>query len=141
MRRGSMLPFLGVAAYVLYKGLTDKSSEKEVILKGTGETKMNLKTATGKTENGLKFLEDAEFRLTLKTELTHGYVTAEFLDSDKNPIICLNCFEPTGVLKVEKDKPYYQIIRFDSATGSYEIVWERLDAAQKENTNEAIQDN
>ena len=71
----------------------------------------------------IKFKESKTYYVEFKLELEKGGVTLEILNAKKQLILSLNSGE-TFKIEAESGQRYYMVIRFNSATGSYEVNWE-----------------
>ena len=75
------------------------------------------------SEGPSTFKESKVYNIDFKLELEKGEVVLELLDAKKQVILSLNKSECSKI-KVESRQRYYMVIRFKSATGNYEVIWE-----------------
>ena len=89
--------------------------------KGTGAT---FTSCNGYIKRIIRFQEDKTCTFLLHAELTKGDMSVELLDSAKHKIMCLTRSAPSAVIDVVKNKKYYLVINFKSATGRYSLLRE-----------------
>ena len=86
--------------------------------------KAAFSSCNGYMKRIVRFKEDKSYSFVLEAELTKGEITVELLDSAKQPIMCLSSNNPRAALALEKNKRYYLVFRFSSATGKYTLSWD-----------------
>ena len=89
--------------------------------------KATFTSCNGYMKKIVKLKADYKYRLSLNTKLTNGRMTVELIDRDKQRIMQLNEFISQKDISVKKSGRYTLILRFFSATGSYELNWNQID--------------
>lgn len=69
-----------------------------------------------------KFEESKQYQFTFDADLSKGNVSVELLDASKKRVMFLK-ENRCGEVSVEAGKRYYLMIRFESATGNYQLDW------------------
>ncbi len=112
--------------YLLYiNGYLIINAKRAVSFVGsTRGSKATFSSCTGHIKRVVRFNADKICTFTLETELTNGEVTVELLDSAKQKIMCLNSINRSSAIAVKKNKRYYWVFRFKSATGKYVLNWD-----------------
>jgi len=87
--------------------------------KGTGG---RFTSCNGYLKRVIRFKEDGEHRFILDVELSKGDLSVDLLDSSKQRIMMLDCANNCASVTVEKNKKYYLIVNFKSATGRYSLI-------------------
>lgn len=120
-----LLAFIGILSYLLYiNGYMVISSKRAFMFLGSKRGKRAMfSSCTGYIKRVVKFKESKVYNINFKLELEKGEVVLELLDAKKQVILSLNKSECSKI-KVESRQRYYMILRFKSATGSYEVIWE-----------------
>lgn len=120
-----LLVFIGILSYLLYiNGYMVISSKRAFMFLGSERGKKAMfSSCTGYVKRVVKFKESKVYNIDFKLELEKGEVVLELLDAKKQVILSLNKSECSKI-KVENGKRYCMILRFKSATGSYEVTWE-----------------
>ena len=85
--------------------------------------KAMFSSCTGYIKRVVKFKENKLYHVDFRLELEKGGVMLELLDARKQVILSLNGSEGAKI-EVKSGERYYMILRFKSATGSYEVSWE-----------------
>ena len=70
----------------------------------------------------VKYDESKAYQFTFDTELSNGNVSVEMLNSNKERVLFLKQ-SGSVVVPLETGKRYYLMIRFEAATGSYNLNW------------------
>lgn len=100
------------------------SSKRSLMFLGSKRGKKAMfSSCTGYIKRVVKFKESKIYHVDFNVELEKGEVTLELLDTRKQVILSLNGSEGAKI-EVESGKRYYMILRFKSATGSYEVSWD-----------------
>ena len=112
--------------YLLYiNGYLVTNAKRAVVFVGSMRgNKATFSSCTGYIKRIVRFKVNKTYTFTLETELTKGEMTVDLLDSNKQEIICLNSYNRSATIAVEKYKRYYLVFRFKSATGKYVLNWE-----------------
>ena len=120
------LAALGVILYVQYRnGYIHLQSKTAVKYIGSvGDKHATFTSCSGYTKRVVRFKESGTVRFTYEPELTAGNVTVELLDAGKQVVLRLSGANARADVPVEAKKAYYLVIRFQSATGSYQLDWE-----------------
>ena len=117
---------LGVILYVQYRnGYIHIQSKTAVMYVGSiGDRHATFTTCSGYTKRVVRFEESRTVRFMFRPELSSGNVFAELLDEKKQIVVRLSTGNQIAEIPVEAKKRYYLVIRFQSATGSYQLDWE-----------------
>lgn len=120
-----ILCLIGILSYFLYiNGYMVVSSKRSLMFLGSKRGKKAMfSSCTGYIKRVVKFKENKLYHVDFRLELEKGEVTLELLDTRKQVILSLNGSEGAKI-EVERGKRYYMILRFKSATGSYEVSWD-----------------
>ena len=120
-----LLVFIGILSYLLYiNGYMVISSKHAFMFLGSERGKKAMfSSCTGYIKRVIKFKESKVYHVNFGLELEKGEVTLELLDTKKQLILLLNGNE-TSEIEVKQGQRYYMVLRFKSATGSYEVMWE-----------------
>lgn len=121
-----ILPLIGVLMYLLYiGGYLVINSKSAVMYIGSGRGKRaRFSGCNGYIKRVVKFKENREYHFTLSTELSKGEVSVELLDKRGMSVLCLDSGVGEGSITPEAKKRYDLVIRFQSASGSYELDWD-----------------
>ena len=117
---------LGIILYLQYRnGYFHIQSKTAVKYIGSvGDRYAAFTSCSGYTKRVVRFDESGTVRFTFRPELSTGSVTAELIDAKNQMILRLSSANQSADLQVEAKKTYYLVIRFRSATGSYQLDWE-----------------
>ena len=120
-----LLCLMGILSYLLYiNGYMVVVSKRAFMFLGSKRGKKAMfSSCTGYIKRVIKFKESKVYHVNFGLELEKGEVALELLDEKKQIILSLNGND-TSEIEVENGKRYYMILRFKSATGSYEVTWE-----------------
>lgn len=120
-----LLCLMGILSYLLYiNGYMVISSKHAFMFLGSKRGKKAMfSSCTGYIKRVIKFKESKVYHVNFGLELEKGEVALELLDEKKQIILSLNGND-TSEIEVENGKRYCMILRFKSATGSYEVTWE-----------------
>lgn len=120
-----ILCLIGILSYFLYiNGYMVVASKRAFMFLGSKRGKKAMfSSCTGYIKRVVKFKESKIYHVDFNVELEKGEVTLELLDKKKQLIVSLNGNESSKI-EVESGERYYMILRFKSATGSYEVSWE-----------------
>ena len=80
-------------------------------------------SCTGYIKRVIKFKESKVYPVDFKLELEKGEVSLEILDAKKQSVLTLNDSQISEI-EVVGGQRYYMVLRFRSASGSYEVTWE-----------------
>jgi len=78
----------------------------------------------GSIKRILRFKADGSYRYSLNAELSAGDLSVELLDASRRRLLLLDRANPSGHIQAQKGKKYYLVVRFQSATGRYQLVRE-----------------
>lgn len=115
---------LVVVFYVLYiNGYMIVNAKRATLFFGTNRGKAaRFASCSGYIKRVIRFKESKDYQFTFETELEKGEVSVELWDGKKEKMLLLtNRGEAT--VTVESKKRYYLVLRFESATGSYNMEW------------------
>ncbi|MBR4983444.1 MAG: hypothetical protein IKY94_12890 [Lachnospiraceae bacterium] len=120
-----ILCLIGILSYFLYiNGYMVVSSKRSLMFLGSKRGKKAMfSSCTGYIKRVVKFKENKLYHVDFRLELEKGGVMLELLDARKQVILSLNGSEGAKI-EVESGERYYMILRFKSATGSYEVSWD-----------------
>lgn len=111
--------------YILYiNGYLVIQSKRAIMFVGSGRgKKARFSGCTGYIKRVVKFEENREYYFSLSTELSKGEVSVELLDRNGKSVLPLDCSKGTGYIMAEARRRYDLVIRFQSASGKYELDW------------------
>ena len=92
-----------------------------------GATKGNgakFTSCSGVLKRIVRFKADGTYTFVLDAELSKGNMSVELMDAAKQSIMQLNGSNRSASVTVEKQKKYYLIVNFKSATGRYALLRE-----------------
>ena len=89
--------------------------------RGTGA---RFTSCNGYLKRVIRFKEEGNHTFILDAELSKGDLSVELLDSAKQRIMKLDCVNNSGSVTVGRNKKYYLVVNFKSATGRYSIIRE-----------------
>ena len=120
-----ILSLIGILSYFLYINgyMVVVSKRAFMFLSSKRGKKAIFSSCTGYIKRVVKFKESKRYHIDFRLELEKGEVTLELLDAKKQVLLSMNSSEGAK-LEAESGQRYYMILRFKSATGSYEIIWE-----------------
>ena len=104
--------------------MVSKSISAVAFLGSAKGNSAKITSCTGYIKRIIKFKTDGTYTFILDVELSKGDMLIELLDSTKQIIMQLNCQNKKASIEVEKNKKYYLIINFKSATGRYALIRE-----------------
>lgn len=116
--------------YILYiLGYLTVSTKRAVMFVGSmgfgkPECHASFTSCTGHIHRCVRFQESRSYSFRFLPQLSAGQVTVQLLDSHRKPMLTLTETAPTGVIPAEKRKQYFLYVRFQNASGSYQIDWE-----------------
>ncbi|MBE5876183.1 MAG: hypothetical protein E7290_04790 [Lachnospiraceae bacterium] len=119
---------LGILFYVLYiygyMVINAKRAVKFIgSIRGYDSCKASFTSCDGYMKRVMRFEANKTYRFKLQTELTRGTMSVEILDSHKQKLLELNSAKPSDSIDVYKGERYYLVVRFQSASGKYELMW------------------
>ncbi len=119
-----LLIFLaGLFVFLYNQGLMIIKSYSAVIFIGSAKgTGARFSACNGYLKRIIRFKEEGKHTFTLDAELSKGDLSVELLDSSKKRIMKLDCMNNGASVSVEKNKKYYLVVNFISATGRYSII-------------------
>ena len=120
-----LLSLIGILAYFLYiNGYMVVASKRALMFFGSKRGKKAVfSSCTGYIKRVVRFKESKLYHVDFRLELEKGEVMLELLDAKKQLVLALSgC--AISEIEVESGQKYYMVIRFKSASGSYEISWE-----------------
>ena len=116
---------LGVFAFLYNQGYMVSKSISAVAFIGSAKgNSATVTSCTGYIKRVIRFQVDGTYTFMLDAELSKGDMSVELLDSTKQKMMQLNCSNQNVSITVEKNKKYYLVINFKSATGRYSLVRE-----------------
>jgi len=79
-------------------------------------------SCSGFMKRVIRFKENREYEFHFETELEKGEVSIELWDNKQEKVLSMTN-KGSQAVAVERKKRYYLILRFESATGSYNVEW------------------
>ena len=122
-----LLAGVGVILFVQYRnGYIHMQAKTAVKYIGSaGDKHASFISCSGYTKRVVRFKESGTICFNFLPELSAGNVTAELQDEKKRTMVRLISAGQAAAVQVEAKKTYYLVIRFQSATGSYQLDWEQ----------------
>ena len=116
---------IGILSYLLYiNGYMVVASKRALMfLSSKRGRKAMFSSCTGYIKRVIKFKNSKVYHVDFKLELEKGEVILEILDAKKQSVLALNSSKISEI-EVVGGQRYYMVLRFKSASGSYEITWE-----------------
>ena len=120
-----ILPLMGILMYLLYiNGYLVANSKRAAMFIGSRRGKKSrFSSCTGYIKRVIRFKENRKYHFALSTELSTGEISMELLDRAGQSVLSLDSNVREGSITAETKKRYELIIRFRSASGSYELDW------------------
>ena len=116
---------LGIFVFLYNQGFMISKAISAVAFVGSAKgNSAKVTSCTGYIKRVIRFKADGTYTFALDAELSKGDMSVEILDSTKQKIMQLNCSNQEASITVEKNRKYYLLINFKSATGRYVIVQE-----------------
>ena len=116
---------LAVFIFLYNQGYMISKSIRAVTFVGSAKgNRAKFSSCSGYIKRVIKFKEDGRYTFVLDAELSTGDMSVELMDSSKQKIMQLNRSNQKASITVEKNRRYYLLINFKSATGRYVIVRE-----------------
>ena len=116
---------IGILSYLLYiNGYMVVASKRALMfLSSKRGRKAMFSSCTGYIKRVIKFKNSKVYHVDFKLELEKGEVILEILDAKKQSVLALNSSKISEI-EVVGGQRYYMVLRFRSASGSYEVTWE-----------------
>lgn len=117
------------ALYVLYlMGFVPISTRRALTFVGAGDWESqcvgaSFTACSGTIRRVLRFRESRSYSFRLSGHLQQGDVTVQILDARRCPVLSLTADRPDGILSIQKGARYFLLIRFQSASGDYQLEW------------------
>lgn len=120
---------IGIVCYVLYlQGFLTTNCKIALMymgsIRGNDSCKASFKSCSGYMKRVIRFRESKSYRFVLNAELEKGELEVKILNSSKEPVMILNGTHPSAMVEMDKNRRYYLIFSFKSASGNYEFRWE-----------------
>ena len=116
---------LTVFIFLYNQGYLISKSIRAVTFVGSAKgNRAKFSSCSGYIKRVIKFKEDGRYTFVLDAELSKGDMSVELMDSSKQKIMQLNPINRRASVPVEKQKKYYLVIHFKSATGRYALTQE-----------------
>ena len=124
---GMMCLAMGIVMYLLYiNGWMILNSKSAVTFFGSkGGKSASFSGCSGSVRRIVRFPGDGVYSFVLDCALTRGDMTVSLLGPDKKELLCLSSSDPERAVCIEKKKRYTLVISFRSATGRYDLHWDR----------------
>ena len=115
----------GVFVFLYNQGyMIVKSYSAVTFIGSTGGTGARFTSCNGYLKRIIRFKEEGNHTFILDAELSKGDISVDLLNSAKQRIMKLDCANNCASVTVEKNKKYYLVVNFNSATGRYSIIRE-----------------
>lgn len=116
---------IGLSLFFLYRrGIIPVASKRALLFYGSaGGKRANFTSCTGSIWRIYRVSESRSYHFYLKSSLSQGETTLTLYDPAKKILLSLDTQLPEGEIWLEKGRPYTLKIRFDHATGSYDLSW------------------
>lgn len=72
----------------------------------------------------IRFRQLREYHFKLDYRITEGAFHIEIQNKNKEVILLLDEMNKEGSIKVDKKERYYLVLKFENASGEYELSWE-----------------
>ena len=120
-----ILPLMGILMYLLYiNGYLVANYKRAVMFIGSRRgKKARFSNCTGYIKRVIRFEENRKYHFVLSTDLSTVEVSMDLLDRTGQSVLSLDRNVSEGSITAETKKRYELIIRFQSASGSYELDW------------------
>ena len=118
-----------ITYYILYiNGFLILNSKRAIMFVGSARgKKATFTSCTGYTKRVVKFQESKKYRFELNAVLSKGDVQVELSEYGGKEVLQLNSQVQSCEVFLEKGRRYYLTVRFQSASGKYELIWEAKD--------------
>lgn len=115
----------GLSLLFLYRrGVIPVASKRALLFYGSaGGKRANFTSCTGSIQRIYRVAESRSYYFRLKLALSKGEVSLTLSDSGKRILLYLDSQLSEGEVWLEKGKPYTLKIRFEHATGGYDLSW------------------
>lgn len=111
--------FLYNQGYMIVKSYTAVTFIGSARGKGARFTSCN-----GSLKRVIRFQEEGTRTFILDAELSKGDMSVELLNSEKQRIMKLDCVNKSNSVTVERNRKYYLVVNFKTATGRYSLIRE-----------------
>lgn len=114
--------------YVLWiNGYLIKSRKTSILFVGSlrprNRCKFKFTDCNGYIKKVIKIRESRNYKFTLNSNITNGYVAAEIQDVSKRVLLQLDKDNPESAAELEKNHRYYLVLKFTKAEGELELTW------------------
>lgn len=112
--------------YLLYiNGYMIMNAKRATLFFGKNRGKYaRFASCSGFMKRVIRFKESGEYQFVLETELEKGEVNIELWDNNQEKVLLMTN-QGNQIITVESKKRYYLILRFESATGNYNMDWNK----------------
>jgi len=86
--------------------------------------KAKMVSCNGWMKRVLRFREEREYYFKLDYRINKGTFHIEIQNKSKEVILVLDEVNREGSIKAEKKERYYLVLKFEDASGEYELSWE-----------------
>ena len=86
--------------------------------------KATMVSCNGWMKRVLCFREEREYHFKLDYRINKGTFHIEIQNKSKEVILVLDEVNREGSIKAEKKERYYLVLKFEDASGEYELSWE-----------------
>ena len=121
-----LVMIMSVAFYALYQnGFLVLNAKRAAMFAGSRLGKSaSFTSCSGTVRRKIRFRESRRYRFTFLTELSKGEVILELTEPGGKELLRLDSSNTNGEIAVEAGKRYGLTIRFQAASGKYELEWE-----------------
>ena len=117
-----LLFLTGLFVFLYNQGYMIVKSYSAVTFIGSSRgTRARFTSCNGYLKRIIRFREEGNRTFILDAALSKGDLSIELLDSAKQRIMKLDCVNNSASVTVERNKKYYLVVNFKSATGRYSI--------------------
>ena len=109
------------------RGLLPLQAKASVFYKGTRRGRSaRFISCSGFTRRRLRFRASGAYRFVFRAAISSGRVSAQILDRNRNVLLTLSPAAPKGTLLIDERARYLLAIRFERASGSYDLDWDQV---------------
>lgn len=110
-----------VFIYALYINGVGTAGSKRAVKYIGSRNGAQFTLCSGTLRRVIRFSESRTYQFELDCFLSHGTMSVEILDSQKNPLLILSEKNKSGSVQLTKKTRYYLATRFQKATGEYTL--------------------
>lgn len=88
-----------------------------------GRPAARVVACSGWVRKVIRFKESREYQFTFVSNVSKGSITTEVQNRKKETILKLDSENNHGFLAVDNRERYYLVVKFQKATGDFELTW------------------